>query len=93
VIRRVLQVGGEKASRFRACCAILSSAFVLSIVDGWCIGVLPILIYGQKQHERADAQIIPCRGFQFEIAIQKRIDQREKLELRTISAAVIRTQF
>lgn len=35
--RCALQVGGEKASRFRACCAILSSAFVLSIVDGWSI--------------------------------------------------------
>ena len=37
-----LQMGGKKASRFRAYCAILSSAFVLRIVG--CLGVVPVLI-------------------------------------------------
>jgi len=33
-----------------------------------------------KEHEGADAEIIPRCGFQFEITVQKRIDQRDKPE-------------
>lgn len=43
-----------------------------------CIGVLPILINRQKQYEHADAEIIPRRDFQFEIAVQKGIDEGEE---------------
>ena len=42
VIAGALQMGGEKVSRFRLCCAILSSAFVLRIVG--CVGIVPVLI-------------------------------------------------
>ena len=34
----------------------------------------------KRQHEGADAEIIPRCGFQFEITVQKRIDQRDKAE-------------
>ena len=44
------------------------------------VGILPVLKDRQHEDDAADGQVIPRGHSQIEVAVQKRIDQRDKAE-------------
>jgi len=44
------------------------------------VGILPVLKDRQHEDDAADGQVIPRGHFQIEVAVQKRIDQRQETQ-------------